>query len=150
MRKGEPNSGGLRAYLLRGAAGSIAVSVGAKALLLSSAVVLARVLGPSGYGLFSFAVSVATLLTFPAELGMNQLVTRELASAVALGRWDLVRGLLRRAVQFRSLSTCLVLALSFSYLWLAGSALSLEARLTLTVAMGLTAVNAWGGWLRRA
>lgn len=136
--------GGLRTQLLRGATGSVVVAMSAKVIMLASAVILARMLGPSGYGLFSFAVSVAALLTFPAELGMSQLLMREIAAAEAVGRWDLVGGVLRRAAQLGTLATCLVLTLSLSYIWLLRSGMSADLRLTLTAAMGLMVANAWG------
>lgn len=144
-RLGPLRGGGLRAHLLRGAGGNIAVAASARALALGSAVILARVLGPSGYGVFAFAVSVMGLLHVPAQLGMGPLLAREIAAGEATGRWDLVRGLLCRAAQMVSVATGLMAVGALLVLWLAPMHISREARLTLMLAVGLMVATAFGG-----
>lgn len=56
------------------------------------AVILARVLGAEGYGIYAFAISLTTLLALPAEFGLPNLLVRETARGMALDRADLVRG----------------------------------------------------------
>lgn len=134
---------GLGAQLLRGAGGTIAVAGGARALSLLISVILARVLAPSGYGVYAFAISVMGLLQVPAQFGLDQLLSREIAANEATGRWDLARGLLRRAAQLVTLSAATIAVVTLAFLWLAPLSVSLEGRLTLSVAVGLMVVNAY-------
>lgn len=57
------------------------------------AVILARLLGAEGYGIYSLAMSVVQLCAIPALLGLPQLVVRETAQAEAEKRWSDIRGL---------------------------------------------------------
>lgn len=49
-------------------------------------VVLARSLGPNGYGIYGTAIAVITLLMVPAQLGLPLLAVREVSAARAHGR----------------------------------------------------------------
>ena len=135
---------GLGAHLLRGAGGNIAVAGGARALSLLVSVILARALAPSGYGVYAFAISLMGLLQVPAQFGVDQLLSRELASNEATGRWDLARGLLRRAAQLVTLSTAVIAVVTLAVLWNAPLHVSREGRWTLTVAVALMVLNAYG------
>lgn len=88
---------GLKAELLRGGLGSVAVKVGYAALSFTLAVVLARVLGPKEYGVYAFALAIIMLVSIPAQAGMPVLVVRETARCQSNGDWALVRGLWRWA-----------------------------------------------------
>lgn len=48
-------------------------------------VVLARWLGPSGYGIYGTAIAIVTLLAVPAQLGLPLLATREVAATQGQG-----------------------------------------------------------------
>jgi O-antigen/teichoic acid export membrane protein len=74
----------LRPQILRGGAGSALLKAGHKALLLATAVLLARVLGVESYGVYSWALAVVTLLAVPANLGLPTL-GRERDTARGLG-----------------------------------------------------------------
>lgn len=92
-------SGSLRHHLIGAASGSFIIRMSTTALSLVTAVVLARVLGAEGFGVFVFCMAVSQILAVPAMLGMQQLVVRELASYRTQGAFALMRGLLRRARQ---------------------------------------------------
>lgn len=64
-------------------------------LTLLVAITLARLLGPSGYGVYAFASSLILMLAIPAQLGLPQLVVRETAGAAARHQWGRVRGVWR-------------------------------------------------------
>ncbi len=55
-------------------------------------VLLARMLGAQGYGIYAYALSLITLLALPVHAGLPRLITRETAQGLAQGRPDLVRG----------------------------------------------------------
>jgi O-antigen/teichoic acid export membrane protein len=49
-------------------------------------VVLARRLGPEGYGAYGSAIAIVSLLSVPAQLGLPLLATREVSAAAVTGR----------------------------------------------------------------
>jgi O-antigen/teichoic acid export membrane protein len=73
-------------FLLRIA--SVAIGFGISLLL-------ARLLGASGYGTYSWCLSVATLVAAPATLGIEKLLVREIAAFHATQAWSLLRGIVR-------------------------------------------------------
>ena len=85
----------LRGRLIRGASGSMGVKVVATAVQLLLAVVLARVLGVEGFGVYAFCLSLVQFLAIPAMLGLRQLSLREVAASLTTGRWGRLRGILR-------------------------------------------------------
>lgn len=102
---------GLRGKLLK--AGAVAFSVRILAIFagLISSIVLARVLGPSEYGIYAFAIAVLSILALPVQLGLPTLVVRETASAVAVGDWSLIRGIWSWAVRVITLTSALITGL---------------------------------------
>lgn len=83
---------GLRAQLLRGGFGSLTIKLASAGLVLAMTILLARTLGPAGYGLYSYVYALVWLMAVPAELGLPMLVVRETARARARERWDLMLG----------------------------------------------------------
>jgi O-antigen/teichoic acid export membrane protein len=81
----------------RGAGGSGALSAIARVIGLGNAVLMARLLQPAGYGLYSFAYAIAGALAIPAQFGIPTVVIREVAAGQSLGRWGLARGVVRWA-----------------------------------------------------
>lgn len=61
------------------------------------AFMLARLLGPHGFGVYSFGLAVATVLTIPTRNGVSGLVVREVARAAAAEDWGRLRGAMRWA-----------------------------------------------------
>lgn len=61
-------------------------SVGAGMII---AIILARFLGPSAYGEYSYILAIVTLLAIPAQLGLPNLVVRETARAQLAGTPEL-------------------------------------------------------------
>jgi O-antigen/teichoic acid export membrane protein len=70
---------------------------GAMAFVL--AVLLARLLGSEGYGLYALSFAWASLLTTPAILGLDRFLVRGIAVYEVRGQWSLMRGLLLRSNQ---------------------------------------------------
>lgn len=123
----------LRGQLLRGGAGIVAVKVGYALLSFGLAVVLARMLGTEGYGVYSFAYALLTLVAIPTQVGIPQLIVRETAKAHALENWACLLGLWRwggRMVVMVSIITMLLLG---ALLWLFASQMD-PARLATVVA----------------
>ncbi len=101
---------------------------------LVTAIVLARILGAEGYGYYAFALGVAGILAVPAQLGLPQLMTRELAARHAHEQWSLMAGLRRRAFQIAAVSVLLAMLVGVFFLLNAENFPALEPR---TFALGL-------------
>ena len=108
---------GLRAQLLRGGVGSLGIKAGHAMLAFAVAVVLARTLGPEGYGVYSFALAIIMLTAIPAQIGVPQLMVRETAKAQANGNYGLMRGLWRWGNVAVALFSALALAVVAGILW---------------------------------
>lgn len=90
---------GLRVELTKGAIGSFGLKMVNTLLNLGLSILMARILAPEGYGIYTFALSLVTLLAIPVQMGLYTLVLREVAKYSHAGRWDLLRGILRRSDQ---------------------------------------------------
>lgn len=69
------------------------------------AVILARVLGVTGFGIYAFCLSIIQILTVPAMLGGQSLLIREVATYRAREEHHLLLGLLLRFTQLSLLSS---------------------------------------------
>lgn len=77
--------------------GNLVIKVGGALVGLLVSVIMARGLGAEGYGVYALAFSVVALLSVPVQLGLPTLLVREVARYHVGERWDLMRGVLRRA-----------------------------------------------------
>ncbi|RRQ20155.1 flippase [Guyparkeria sp. SCN-R1] len=77
--------------------GSLVIRAGNALLAFAVAVVLARMLGPERYGIYSFALAILMLTAIPAQVGVPQLVVRETARSQVTGDGGAMRGLWRWA-----------------------------------------------------
>jgi len=71
------------------------VYAGAMVLAFLAGIVLTRSLGAYGYGIYSLALTTATLVGLITEFGLPVLALREAGSARASGNWGSLRGLMR-------------------------------------------------------
>lgn len=89
---------GLGHRLARGAAGSFGLQVTSTAISLVTAIMLARLLGATGYGVYSLAMIWANLLGLVACLGFPQLMVREIGRLAPQRAWGPIAGLVRTAL----------------------------------------------------
>lgn len=121
-------------------------------LMFAVTVLLARVLGPSGYGLYAFAFAVATLLTIPGQAGMLQLAVRETAKTVTNQDWPRLKALWRWSTRNVIVVGCALMGSIGIGLWVAapwidGARLgTLLVALTIVPLLALTRV--WGAAIR--
>jgi O-antigen/teichoic acid export membrane protein len=105
-------------------------------------VILARTIGPRGYGLYAFALSMTALLAIPSTAALSTLVVREVAAGVARKRDDLVAGVTRWSDR-RGLALALSAVLVALLVGLVLHArLTSEGRLTFTIALALVPLSA--------
>lgn len=109
-----------RAQLIRGGVASIAIKLAYVGLALAQSIVLARVLGPAGYGVFAYVFAVVNVLSFTARFGLTNLLVRETANGQVDEAWGEVHGLWRWSTL---LSLCIggvLCVLSVVVLWVWG------------------------------
>lgn len=119
-------------------------------LALLSGVILARLLGPEGYGQYGFAMAVAGLLSVPIELGLPQYLTRMCAVYTQRHEYSLLKGLVNQsglvvALLGLAISILSALLVPFSEGLLVERGISAQVvylGLTLVPILGLTAVRA--------
>ncbi len=83
------------ATVLRGAELVVVIRVLASAVGFASVVLLARWMGPSQYGLYSFAIAAMALLAYPATLGLHGAAVRFMAQYAATDDWQHVVGFIK-------------------------------------------------------
>ncbi len=106
-----------RDELAWGTLGTLALNLSTTLLNFVLALVLARVLGTSGYGAYAFAFAWAAVLAVPATLGLAALVVRNVAAYSARADWGLLRGFLRRANQLAAGSSLVVVLIAAATGW---------------------------------
>lgn len=100
---------GIGPAMARGAVGSFALHIVSTVISLATAVLLARLLGASGYGVYSLAMVYANLLGLVACLGFPQLIVRHVARLSASESWNAMAELMRTSL-FVTLASALVLS----------------------------------------
>lgn len=89
----------LSTLLIKGSVGTFALKVISTGLAFIISLLLARLLGAKGYGIYAYAMAWASLLAVPSALGLDRLLVREVAVYQTQAAWGLMRGLLSRANQ---------------------------------------------------
>ena len=77
--------------------GTFGLKIALTCLSMLTSLVLARVLGVAGYGTYTYTMAWISLLSIPAQFGLDRLLVRNMAAYQAQGAWGLMRGLLRWA-----------------------------------------------------
>ena len=127
----------IKKQLLRGGTGALVVRVLSLLAALLASVVLARVLGDSGYGLYAFALSATTLLALPVNFGVPTLVIRETAGAEASGDWVALRSIQVWALRMNVMVALAISGAILLFVWIGGASLSGDSRLVLVAAATL-------------
>ena len=96
---------------------------------------LARGLGVESYGIYGLAMSIIALLTVPIEIGLPQLLTREVAVADQGGNQRRLRGIMRWANRVVILTTIAIVILAVASL--AATQEDLASPLSMTLLAGL-------------
>lgn len=99
--------------LTRGVMGTAGLRSAATVFGFLVSLLLARVLGAAGYGVYAYSMAWVEVLAVVAVMGVDRLLVREAAANVTLRSWGILRGLLdasRRAVLLASVLLALVAA----------------------------------------
>ena len=90
----------LNAHVIVAALSSFSMQIVFAVLSFLNAVVIARILGAEGYGLFSNAMAWATVLVVPATYGLGTLQVRDIPTQLSSGNWSEIRRLLSFSDRF--------------------------------------------------
>ncbi|NIQ06694.1 MAG: flippase [Candidatus Korarchaeota archaeon] len=89
-------------------------SVFSQVVLGVGSILVARLLGPEGYGKYSLALSVPILLASLSDLGVNQAIIRFPAKFKAEGKEATTTRVLKSAIMFRLLSSLVMTVICFT------------------------------------
>ncbi|MDP4546877.1 oligosaccharide flippase family protein [Marinobacter sp. MDS2] len=85
----------LKAQLIKSFMGVGAMKLFSIPIGLATSIILARTLGPEGFGQYAFVIALIPLIALPVSGGLPQLLTREVATFAHSKSWSLYRGALR-------------------------------------------------------
>lgn len=85
----------LSALMVKGASGTFVLKIIYLGATFLTSILLARILGAKDYGMYAYAISWITLLGIFAKLGLNQVISRYIATYHQAQDWGRMRGLLR-------------------------------------------------------
>ncbi|WP_067563888.1 flippase [Halofilum ochraceum] len=133
---------GLKAQLLRGAAGSAGILAGDRLIALLLSILLARLLGAEGFGVYAHAVAIMTLASVLAEAGVPTLLMREVAAARVRRDWPTVQGAVRRGSQLAVAAASIVALAGLGLLTIFSDRLQQPALLTLSLMLAMLPIAA--------
>jgi O-antigen/teichoic acid export membrane protein len=130
--------GALGQRLIKTAFGSMGMKISSKGLGFLNAVLLAKILGPAGYGIYAYVLALVSLLTIPIQMGIPILAVREIAATRALHDWNHMRGLIIRSHQAIAVLASLFVSIALVLLYFFGR--EIEPRKLHTMLLGLVLV----------
>jgi len=128
----------LKSKLIRDGIGSVILRIVFIFLSFFISVVLARILGVEGYGVYGYVLAIVSMLAIPTEFGLPTLVLRETSKNVALRNFGLVRGILGWASKIIILITIIIFVLAVFALQMWGN--QFDEIYILTIRWGLLLV----------
>lgn len=90
----------LKKQLIRSGTGSILVRIIGTGLAFFLSVILARTLGPHGFGLYSFTLTLLVFFSIPIQAGFPNLTVREVSKAHLKNDWAVMKGILWWTLKF--------------------------------------------------
>ncbi len=99
--------------LFKGSVGGLALKLSSTGLNFLSAILMARLLGPTEYGIYSYAMAIIFFMSIPTSLGLPSLVVRYIASYHAKSEWGYIRGLLLTSNKVVIFSSIIILSLAW-------------------------------------
>ncbi len=137
-------SSDLRDQLLRAFSGTVVLRVVSLASTFVGSVVLARALGASAFGTYSFVFAITTLLALPAQVGIPTLLVRETAKAQVEKEWGRLKGLWAWASKIILVTSLGISLLAILVVWSLSDVLSSETRVALFAGILLVPLVALG------
>jgi len=124
--------------IVRGGLGNLTLQVFGIFVAFLTSVILARLLGAEGMGVYSFAYALVTVLAVPAHLGIPQVCLRETAKCRGRGQWDEMAGVWRWGIRSAALGGSAIVSLvGVILMFIDERLLTDEKRIALLVAFAL-------------
>ena len=120
-------------------------------VLVLFSVICARLLGPDGFGVYSFGIALVTLLSVPVANGLCNLVNKELIEAMHAKSWEHAKGILRWSYTFvflYSILTMIILCIVIFTFGLIDSPLAVSVLLAMGLLPLLGLMGGWSGAFR--
>jgi O-antigen/teichoic acid export membrane protein len=136
--------GELGARLIKGFLGTGGIRLAHAAIGFATGILLARSLGPSNYGTYTFVMAMVGFLTIPSELGIPGLAVREIAVANARKDWGAMRGFILRAHQGIAALSLILIALGALGLVIFGDGIDPVRRQCMWLALALVPLISLG------
>lgn len=131
---------GVGAVLVRGFGGTLGVNLVGSGVAFLTQVLLARLMGASGYGVFVYAFTCTYLLTLVTRLGLDVAALRFVPAYRATGEWGLLRGFLRSGERI-SLAISVSVAVVFAVaVWLLRGRLGEELAISFWISCAMLPV----------
>jgi O-antigen/teichoic acid export membrane protein len=93
-------------------------------------IVLARILGTKGYGIYGYIFAIVSVLTIPAEFGLSTLVMRETSKNIVLGNFESIKGIWTWSVKIVLIITLIIFISAFIFYFLWGNQFDLIYKTT--------------------
>ena len=106
-----------QSFIAKTAAGGVGSKIINVALIYILNLLLARFLGTSGYGSYTYVIAWLNLLIIPAVLGLEGLTTREIAIYNSKSQWGLLQGLLRWSNRTVGITSIILASITLFILW---------------------------------
>jgi len=114
-------------------------------------IVLARLAGPTEYGIYIYALSICGILGIPAVFGFGGLLVREISSYQSQMKWQLMRGLIIFTNTFSVAFSMVIALFAITVVWFWEDKWTLQEAITLSIALVLLPLNTikqiWGATL---
>lgn len=104
----EPTNQGI----VKSGIGNLLINILNKFIVLISGVLLVRILGKDGYGIYSYILSLIYVLIIPAEFGISTLIVRDTAQGIAEKKFGLINGVWRWSLRVTLLLYAIVVGAS--------------------------------------
>jgi O-antigen/teichoic acid export membrane protein len=134
----------LGASLVKGVVGTAGVKVAQAAITFVSAAILAQILGPARYGIFTLVLAFVALLTIPSELGIPGLAVREIAVTNAHKDWEQMRGFIVWSHRLVAVTCSLLIAVGAACLLIWGDLFTPVKRSCMWLGLILVPVLSFG------
>jgi O-antigen/teichoic acid export membrane protein len=129
------NQTGDRGHVARGVVGTFGLKVANVLLGLVTTMLLARMLGVDGYGVYAYVIALVGMLAIPTQMGLPEFILRQVARYQARNQWDHLRGLVVRANQVVLAASTVLLVAAVSTAWFVRDRFDNEALLAFLTAL---------------
>ena len=124
--------------------GSMSLKLANVGLTFLTTVLLARLLGPSDYGMYALVYATISLLSVPSEFGLPTLVVRETARGMLNQDYASVQGVWRWTGRATTLISLTLVVLTLAGIWLFKEPLTSQRLITFLWALALVPLIALG------